>query len=187
MGSGLIYLIIVGMWHKDGRVVLESAVSDMGAGTATAMVKVAAAALSLPEDKIKFMMGDSDLPPGPMQGGSTTTSTLGSGVHLACEALKDLMKEMAKELFTPFKETSKDDLIVENNRVVLKSNKEIAIAVNELIGKKKVDFVDVVKTSPGLNPREIQKATNSFSVHFVKVYVHSKTGEVQLKHVVTTV
>jgi xanthine dehydrogenase YagR molybdenum-binding subunit len=46
--------------------------------------------------------------------------------------------------------------------------------------------MDVVKTSPGLNPREIQRATNSFSVHFVKVHVHSKTGEVQLKHVVTT-
>jgi xanthine dehydrogenase YagR molybdenum-binding subunit len=44
----------------------------------------------------------------------------------------------------------------------------------------------MVKTSPGLNTREIQKATNSFSVHFVKVYVHAKTGEIQLKHVVTT-
>ncbi|MEY3922139.1 MAG: hypothetical protein RL634_1900 [Bacteroidota bacterium] len=185
-GAGRGTSTVRGIWHKDGRVVLESAVSDMGAGTATAMVKVAAAALSLPEDKIKFMMGDSDLPPGPTQGGSTTTSTLGSGVHLACEALKDLMKDMAKELHAPFKEISKDDLIVENNRVSLKSNKEVAIAVGDLINKKKVDFVDVVKTSPGLNPRDIQKATNSFSVHFVKVYVHSKTGEVQLKHVVTT-
>ena len=185
-GAGRGTSTVRGIWHKDGTVVLESAVSDMGAGTATAMVKVAATALSLPENKIRFVMGDSDLPPGPTQGGSTTTSTLGSGVYLACEALKELIKDLAKEIHAPFKDTAKEELMVENNQVYLKSNKEVVIAVSELISKKKVDFVDVVKTSPGLNPRDIQKATNSFSVHFVKVHVHSKTGEIQLKHVVTT-
>lgn len=185
-GAGRGTSTVRGIWHADGRVVLESAVSDMGAGTATAMVKIAATALSIPEGKIKFVMGDSDLPPGPTQGGSTTTSTLGAGVHLACETLKDLMKDIAKELYEPFKSIAKESLSVENNRVVSVENKSIGISIGELLEKKKVPFMDVVKTSPGLNPREIQRATNSFSVHFVKVHVHSKTGEVQLKHVVTT-
>jgi len=158
----------------------------MGSGTATAMVKVASNAMKLPEDKIKFVMGDSDLPPGPMQGGSTTTSTLGSGVHLVCESLKDLLKDLAIESTDAFKTIAKDKITVENNRVFITDNSSVAVSVRELLDKKKVPSIEIIKTSPGLNTREIQKATNSFSVHFVKVHVHSKTGEVQLKHVVTT-
>jgi len=172
--------------HADGRVVLESAVSDMGSGTATAMVKVAANALGIPEEKIKFVMGDSDLPPGPMQGGSTTTSTLGSGVHLACESLKDLLKDMAIQMVDSFKSMAKDKIGIEGLKLFSLDNNNISVTARELIDKKKVSFIDIVKTSPGLNTREIQKATNSFSVHFVKVHVHSKTNEIQLKHVVTT-
>lgn len=172
--------------HADGTLLLESAVSDMGSGTATAMVKVASNAMKLPEEKIKFVMGDSDLPPGPMQGGSTTTSTLGSGVHLVCESMKDLLKDLAIELIDAFKSVPKEKISVENNRIFNTDNNSMAVTVKELLAKKKVPAVEIVKTSPGLNTREIQKATNSFSVHFIKVYVHSKTGEIQLKHIVTT-
>ncbi len=172
--------------RTDGQLLLESAVSDMGSGTATAMVKVAASAMKLPEDKIKFVMGDSDLPPGPMQGGSTTTSTLGSGVHLVCESLKDLLKNMAIESIDAFKSIAKENIAVENNKIFVADNSTLSITVKELLDKRKIPSVEIIKTSPGLNTREIQKATNSFSVHFVKVHVHSKTGEIQLKHIVTT-
>ncbi len=172
--------------HKDGRVVLESAVSDMGSGTATAMVKIAANSLGIAEEKIKFVMGDSDLPPGPMQGGSTTTSTLGSGVHLACESLKDLLKDMAIQMVDSFKTIGKDKIGLDGMTLFLSDNKNVTVTATDLIAKKQVPFIDIVKTSPGLNNREIQKATNSFSVHFVKVHVHAKTNEIQLKHVVTT-
>jgi xanthine dehydrogenase YagR molybdenum-binding subunit len=172
--------------RTDGQLLLESAVSDMGSGTATAMVKVAASAMKLPEDKIKFVMGDSDLPPGPMQGGSTTTSTLGSGVHLVCESLKDLLKNMAIESIDAFKSIAKENISVENNKIFVANNSTLSITVKELLDKRKIPSVEIIKTSPGLNTREIQKATNSFSVHFVKVHVHSKTGEIQLKHIVTT-
>jgi xanthine dehydrogenase YagR molybdenum-binding subunit len=172
--------------RTDGQLLLESAVSDMGSGTATAMVKVAASAMKLPEDKIKFVMGDSDLPPGPMQGGSTTTSTLGSGVHLVCESLKDLLKNMAIESIDAFKSIAKENISVENNKIFVANNSTLSITVKELLDKRKIPSVEIIKTSPGLNTREIQKATNSFSVHFVKLHVHSKTGEIQLKHIVTT-
>ena len=156
------------------------------AGTATAMTKVAANSLGIAENKIKFVMGDSDLSPGPTQGGSTTTSTLGSGVHLACESLKDLLKDLAIELVDAFKLISKEKIGVEAMKVFSIDDKNISVTAEELVKKKNIPFLDIVKTSPGLNPREIQRATNSFSVHFVKVHVHSKTNEIQLKHVVTT-
>ena len=172
--------------YADGRVQLESAVSDMGTGTATAMVKIAAASLGIAAEKIKFVMGDSDLPPGPMQGGSTTTSTLGSGVHLVCESLKELLKDVAIQTVEPFKQLTKDKIGIEGLQLFSLENKDISIQATTLIKNKNVSYIDIIKTSPGLNTRELQKATNSFSVHFVKVHVHSKTNEIQLKHIVTT-
>ena len=61
----------------DGTLILQSGVTDMGPGTATAMIKLAAETFGIPAAKIKFEMGDSDLPPGPGQFGSQTTSALG--------------------------------------------------------------------------------------------------------------
>jgi xanthine dehydrogenase YagR molybdenum-binding subunit len=45
-------------------------------------------------DKIKFEMGDSSLPLAPMQGGSATTSTVGSAVHDACTVLKEKFQQL---------------------------------------------------------------------------------------------
>jgi xanthine dehydrogenase YagR molybdenum-binding subunit len=47
----------------DGTLILQSGVTDMGPGTATAMTKLASETFGIPESKIKFEMGDSDLRP----------------------------------------------------------------------------------------------------------------------------
>ena len=54
---------------SDGTLILQSAVTDMGPGTATAMTNLASQKFGIPADKIKFEMGDSKLPPGIFQGG----------------------------------------------------------------------------------------------------------------------
>lgn len=78
----------------NGTVTMRSAASDIGPGTATAMVVIAADTLGLPADKIKFELGDSSFPTAPTQGGSQTVSSVGSAVHDACVALKEKMKEL---------------------------------------------------------------------------------------------
>ena len=82
----------------EGVLVLECGVSDMGPGTATSMVAIVADNLLWPKEKIRFEMGDSSLPPGPMQGGSGTTSTLGSAVLKVCETLSKEMKTDRKSV-----------------------------------------------------------------------------------------
>jgi len=98
--------------QQDGYLLLQSAVSDMGTGTTTAMTKIAAENLGMPLSKIKFKLGDSDLPPGPTQGGSTTTSTLGSAVNLICNTLKQSLKELAIQHADNFKGSDAKDLEV---------------------------------------------------------------------------
>ena len=69
----------------------------MGPGTATAMTKLASETFGIPAGKIKFEMGDSDLPPGPGQFGSQTTSALGSAVSNASDSWRQKLVDVAKQ------------------------------------------------------------------------------------------
>ncbi|WP_084216237.1 xanthine dehydrogenase family protein molybdopterin-binding subunit [Pseudonocardia spinosispora] len=75
--------------HDDGTAVVASATADMGPGTYTSMVQIAADALGLPASRVTFQLGDSTLPTAPMHSGSKTLASVGSAVFTACNALRD--------------------------------------------------------------------------------------------------
>lgn len=68
----------------DGTAEVASAASDMGPGTWTSMTQVAAEALGLPIERVKFSLGNSRLPKTPPHGGSMTMASVGSAVQAAC-------------------------------------------------------------------------------------------------------
>jgi CO/xanthine dehydrogenase Mo-binding subunit len=71
----------------DGVAVVRSAGTDIGPGTYTVITQVAADVLGLPLDRVRLELGDSAMPPAPLQGGSGLTAALGSAVHAACQEL----------------------------------------------------------------------------------------------------
>jgi xanthine dehydrogenase YagR molybdenum-binding subunit len=79
----------------DGVAFVRSAATDIGPGTYTVMTQVAAATLGLPLDRVRFELGDSTMPPAPLQGGSGLTAALGSAVHNACRQLLQAFVELA--------------------------------------------------------------------------------------------
>ena len=79
----------------DGVAVVRSAATDIGPGTYTVMTQVAADALGLPLDRVRFELGDSTMPPAPLQGGSGLTAALSSAVHAACRELLRVFVELA--------------------------------------------------------------------------------------------
>ena len=167
----------------NGTLTLQSAVSDMGPGTTTAMIKIAADNLQWSPDKIKFTLGDSDLPPGPTQGGSTTTSTLGTAVHLVCEALKKSLQELALAHLEGFKGATASAIDTKNGIISWEGQR---VTIEKLLIAAQKPFIEITKDSQGTNAQELKHATNSFSCHFVKVHVHPKTMEIKIKEVVTT-
>jgi xanthine dehydrogenase YagR molybdenum-binding subunit len=73
----------------DGRAEVTSAASDMGPGTWTSMTQVAAEALGLPIERVKFTLGDTRLPRAPVHGGSLTMASVGSAVQAACRMARE--------------------------------------------------------------------------------------------------
>lgn len=174
-----------GSLKADGTFVLQSAVSDSGPGTATAMVNIASQAMGLPAGKIIFQLGNTSFPPGPTQGGSATTSTLGSAVHDVCEALKDKLRELAAKSFhTVLNHAKPEDLLFENGQIVLATDKSVKINYTDILKQNDLAELEITKDSRG--GEELRKySMYSFSVHFVKVHVHPLTGVVRVKQAVT--
>ncbi len=72
----------------DGTAIVRCATTDMGPGTYTSATQVAADALGLPLERVRFELGDSTFPPAKEHGGSTTMASVGSAVQAACAALR---------------------------------------------------------------------------------------------------
>jgi xanthine dehydrogenase YagR molybdenum-binding subunit len=73
----------------DGTAEVTSAASDMGPGTWTSMTQVAAEALDLPIERVRFTLGDTRLPRAPIHGGSMTMASVGSAVQAACRRARE--------------------------------------------------------------------------------------------------
>ena len=69
----------------DGKAHVEMAAHEIGNGVYTAIQQIAARRLGLDPKNVTVAVGDSRLPPGPVAGGSMTTASAGSAVHMAAE------------------------------------------------------------------------------------------------------
>ena len=168
--------------YADGTLIVQSAVSDSGPGTATSMTLIASQAMGIPTNKVSFELGDSSLPPGPTQGGSSTTSTLGSAVDDVCKALQKKLAELVVKS-SGWQSLKPEELIFENG-MILSPDKS-----------QKIPYIDVLKQN-GLNQLEVTEESKrsdemskyvaySYSVHFVKLLVHPVTGVIKINRVVT--
>ncbi len=166
----------------DGTYTIQCATTDIGPGTATAMIQIASDALQVPADKIKFQLGNSSFPKAPSQGGSSTISTVGSAVNAVCVSLKQKLGELAigqgeAESVKP------GDLTFENGQISSK-DQSIKIAYADVLKKHNLPLLDVTEESKSGEERK-KYSFYSFSVHFVEVHVHPATGEVKVKRVVS--
>ncbi|HZZ95057.1 MAG TPA: xanthine dehydrogenase family protein molybdopterin-binding subunit [Usitatibacter sp.] len=79
----------VAMLESDGTYVVRCSTQDIGTGTYTIGAQVAAEALGVPLERVRFELGDSRFPRAPVSGGSMTAASVGMAVRNACLGLKE--------------------------------------------------------------------------------------------------
>jgi len=167
----------------DGTLVLQCSVNDMGPGTATMMTAIGSESTGISAENIKIEMGSSGLPKGPTQGGSATTSSVGSAVFEACKSLVEKTIAIAKETNT-FKNSKVEDLAFAEGLISSKKDKSKSISLVGLLESQKLQEIEAVTDSK--DSEEAKKySIYSFSVHFVKVLVNPNLGKIRLAHVVS--
>ena len=83
------------MITPQGAVKVQTAAHDIGTGAYTVVALTASDRLGVPLDKITVELGDSDLPPAPVAGGSNTTASVCNVVAKACGQIRSRIAQAA--------------------------------------------------------------------------------------------
>jgi xanthine dehydrogenase YagR molybdenum-binding subunit len=87
--------------QRDGRTRVEIAGHEIGTGAYTVIGQTAAEKLGVPIEQVSVSIGDSDLPPAPVAGGSNSTASTCSTVITACENIRQrLFNSIASKSLT---------------------------------------------------------------------------------------
>ena len=85
--------------HPDGAVEIKMGTQDLGTGTRTSILMVAADSLGIPMDQIKLLIGDSNYPVSGGSGGSTTIGGVSSSTRRASVlAINQILAKVAPSL-----------------------------------------------------------------------------------------
>jgi len=74
--------------QRDGRTRVEIAGHEIGNGAYTVIGQAAAEKLGVPVEKVSVFIGDSNLPPAPVAGGSNSTASTCSAVMIVCDQIR---------------------------------------------------------------------------------------------------
>lgn len=169
----------------DGSLLLQSAIADIGPGTATAMTAIAAEHMGLPVEKITFQLGNSSFPKAPMQGGSNSLATVGSATVAACTNLKlELAKRAAKQK-PDWMNALPENVKIEGSLLVNTYDKPTKVNLSSLFESGAAELI--IEGSAAQGDEKNKYSFYSYSVHFIEAHVHELTGVVRIKNAVSVV
>jgi xanthine dehydrogenase YagR molybdenum-binding subunit len=160
--------------NADGTALVESGTSDIGPGTYTTVSIIAARTLGLPLEKVKFVLGDSNLPAAPSQGGSLTTASVGTAVQECAQLVLKKLFERGK-----FGDLKFEDVKVESGGFVKKDGGKILFA--DLLKGQSIS--ETHTTNPDYGERG-KYSTFSHGAQFAEVKVDEELGIVRVTRVV---
>jgi xanthine dehydrogenase YagR molybdenum-binding subunit len=176
----------------NGHLEVASASSDIGTGTYTVMMQVAADTLGLSPDAITVKLGDSSLPPAPVEGGSWGAASTGAAVQLACQTIaKKLLKAAGKVEGRPLGSVSSvDELHFVAGEMIVRNNPARRVALIDAMRASGLDALEATETaSPGMGSMTSldTKSRNTHSAVFVEARVDEELDQVRITRVVIAV
>ncbi len=162
--------------NPDGTVLLEIGTQDLGTGTRTIIVQVAAESLGLPMSRIKLAIGTNDLPPDSASGGSTTVG--GVSVSTRRSAVNALAK--LYEVAAPALGAQPADLEAVDGHIRVKGSPNKSMtweAACKKIGAGKISEMGAFnrrQPAPGMNDQ------GAAGVQIADVSVDTETGIVKI-------
>lgn len=155
----------------DGRVTVSTATHEIGTGAYTVMAQTAAEKLGVPLESIMMQLGDSDLPPAPVAGGSISTGSVGSAVAMACDAIRKELDAPGGNIVDAL--NAKGRGAVENLAEWVPNGSSIGAA-----GKLYKGSAQIVGGTK--NKDHIMFA---FGAEFVEVRIHARTREIRVPRI----
>jgi xanthine dehydrogenase YagR molybdenum-binding subunit len=190
--------------YADGHAVVQAGATDLGTGTYTVMTQVAADSLGLPIEKVRFELGDTQLPTAPNSGGSVAAGTVSSSIFLACQDVwQKLIKAAVIDRKSPLYRAKPEDVAVEKGRLFLKKDPKKGEAFGDLMKRGEItDIEGMAQGKYGSGYEDASAAKNadptkkdqaghhsmhSFGAHFCEVRVDMDLGTIRVSKWVSVI
>jgi len=165
----------------DGTALVQSGAVDIGTGTYTVMAQVAADALRLPVSKVRFDLGDSEMPESPRSGGSQTAASVSSAVLLTCNALRDRLVKMAvADPASPLHGARPEDVAVEDGSLSAGGRADTYVEIIRRAGGQAIEERGEAKP----DPERKRYSLHSFGAQFAEVLVDPDLGTTRVTRLV---
>jgi xanthine dehydrogenase YagR molybdenum-binding subunit len=173
---------------QDGVAFVRSAATDIGPGTYTVMTQVAADTLGLPLDRVRFELGDTAMPPAPLQGGSGLTAALGSAVHNACRQLLHTFVELAaRDAESPLRGCGTQDVTVADGRISVVRAGGPGPGESYAAILARHGMAELSADGASARRRDLEAEPGIFAAKFAEVEVDPDLGLVKVTRVVAAV
>jgi CO/xanthine dehydrogenase Mo-binding subunit len=175
--------------HRDGTAVVRSAATDIGTGTYTVMTQVAADALGLPLHRVRFDLGDSDMPVAPLAGDSGLTVALGPAVSAACQELvQAFLDVVGDDVGSPLHGCRREDVAVSDGRIYRIDDPARGETYTDILARHELAELTVDGTSAPPQPQDVGMwPAGAFAAQFVDVRVDPDLGLIRVARVVSAV
>ncbi len=149
-----------------GRIAVETDMTDIGTGSYTIIAQTAAEMMGVPLSRVAVRLGDSDFPVSAGSGGQWGAASATSGVYAACVKLREAV---ARKLgLDPAAARFEGGQVSAAGRSLALAD---AASGGELVAEDGIEF--------GVLEKETQQST--FGAHFVEVGVDAFTAEVRIR------
>ncbi len=150
----------------DGRVTIETDMTDIGTGSYTIIAQTAAEVMGLPIEAINVKLGDSDFPASAGSGGQWGANSATAGVYAACMKLREVVATRLE--LDPATAEFVDGNVSAGGRTFALGD---AAGDGQLVVEDAIEFGDLDK----------QKQLATFAAHFCEVGVDAMTGETRVR------
>jgi len=156
--------------ESDGKVTVETDMTDIGTGTYTIIAQTAAEMLGLTVERVNVRLGDSDYPVSAGSGGQWGANSSTAGVYAACVKLREQIAQKAGL------DAAKAEFVDGAVRVGARSVSLIEVAKGgAIVAEDTMEYGDLEK--------KMQQST--FGAHFVEVAVDVATAEVRVRRMLS--
>ena len=157
--------------NPDGTAVVLTGTQDIGTGSKTSLIQIAAEALGFPMAAVDIRLGDTQLGVySPLSAGSMTLPSMGPAVRAAAEDARNQIIDVSSQIL----ELPADKLDIDDGKLVDKQNgKQFTI---KDVFRDLGNYMIVGRGARSPNPAD--KNVNTFGVQFAQVEVDVDTGHV---------
>ncbi|HEY7494347.1 MAG TPA: xanthine dehydrogenase family protein molybdopterin-binding subunit [Candidatus Tectomicrobia bacterium] len=172
-----------GAWVKlneDGTVVVNAGITEIGSGSSTALVQMAAEVLGMPPHRVTLVSGDTDTTPyDTLTAASRVTVAMGNAVTRAATDVRDQLLHLAATRL----EASPEDMTLEDGRVFVKGSPERGFHLGDM-----AVYAQTLGPGPllgrGAFSSRMPQSLHCYGTQIVEVDVDEDTGEVTLVRLV---